>query len=435
MKHRQAFRTSCIAVGAALVVQGTAAAAQDLPVWDTYTYENQVAAMQELIASFKAEHPDVNVNETVRSLDDLSLTLRLAVQAGNGPKVSQVNQGAKDMGTMAKSGLLVPLDDYAEEYGWGAGQSAGLIDRGRWSESGQFGEGPNYGISSLGEIVGLFYNEQILKDAGVTLPIADFEGFLDALQKVKDAGVAPIAMGTAEGNLPLHLYASIFETNISAEDRAPFDDLIYGRGGSWTTEANVKAAKYLQDWAEEGYLLDGYSGISANDAVQLFTAGQAAFLTGGTWYFGDVQNNPDIHFMPFPAPAEVEHPLSVGGVDPGWTITSIASTKEEQDLGASFIQHMVSPETAVVWAKHGYLPATALPEDADVELSGLLKEGISIWDELNADNAIGHYIDWSSPTMLDTVGDNIPLLLAGRQTPEEFAAALDADYQAYLQSQ
>jgi ABC-type sugar transport system, periplasmic component len=422
----------CVAAATAFAGQTSVAAAQDVPVWHSYTYEAQAETMRELIASFVAEHSGVTIDETVRSFDDLSLTLRLALQAGNGPMVTQVNQGAKDMGTMAQAGLLIPLDDYAAKFGWGAGQSAGIIDRGRWSESGQFGEGPNYGISSLGEIVGLYYNEKVLEDAGVALPIENFQGFLDALEKVKAAGVTPIAMGTASGNLPLHLYSALAQSQVDAADRGALDDLIYGRGGDFKTEANMTAAKFLQEWSKNDYLLSGFSGISGDDAVQLFTAGQAAFLTGGSWYFGDVQNNADIHFMPFPAPEGVSHPLSVGGVDMGWTITSLAKSQAEKDLGAEFIQHVVSPAAAVVWARHGYLPATSLPKESDVELSGLLKEAIVIWDDLNANNALGHYIDWASPTMLKTVQDNIVLLMAGRQSPEEFVGKLDADYQAFL---
>ena len=77
---------------------------------------------------------------------------------------------------------------------------------------------------------------------------------------------------------------------------------------------------------------------------------------------------------------------------------------------------------------------TALPADAKVTLTPLLSEGIAMWKTINANDALGHYPDWASPTLLKTIDDNSPHLLAGDQTPEAFVDALDADYQAYLKS-
>jgi raffinose/stachyose/melibiose transport system substrate-binding protein len=58
--------------------------------------------MNDLNAKFEAAHAGVKVERTQRTFDDLALTLKLAVSAGNGPVVTKVNQGAGDMGAMAK---------------------------------------------------------------------------------------------------------------------------------------------------------------------------------------------------------------------------------------------------------------------------------------------------------------------------------------------
>ncbi|MBP0615810.1 extracellular solute-binding protein [Jiella mangrovi] len=410
------------------------ASATDLPVWDDYSYAAQTAVIEALDKKFEAAHPDVTIKRTQRTFEDLGLTLRLAVSAGDGPVVTKVNQGAKDMGAMAQKKLLLPLDEFSKKYDWPARQSESLLARDRWSKDGQFGEGPIYGISGLAEIVGLYYNEQVLKDAGVELPLKTFDDFLAALDKVKEAGQPPIAMGTAKNHLALHLLAGISQAHIDAKSRKQIDDLIYGRGGSWKTDGNLESAKLMQHWAEDGYFYNGFQGISGDDAVQLFIAGQGAFLVSGTWYFGDMQANPNIHFMAIPAPKGVNHPLSVGGVDLAWAITSQAKNDKMKDLAGSYIDYMVSPEAAVEWAKAGYLPSTALPKDADLDVSPLLSEGLEMWKSLNANDAIGHYPDWSTPTMLKTIDDNMPLLLAGQQTPAAFVDKLDADYSSYLAS-
>ena len=65
-------------------------------------------------------------------------------------------------------------------------------------------------------------------------------------------------------------------------------------------------------------------------------------------------------------------------------------------------------------------------------MTSLLTEGIAMWNKLNANNALGHYDDWASPTLLKTFDENTPLLLANSETPEAFVDALDKDYQAYM---
>ena len=47
----------------------------------------------------------------------------------------------------------------------------------------------------------------------------------------------------------------------------------------------------------------------------------------------------------------------------------------------------------------------------------------------------GAYFDWSSPTMLDTLSQNIQLVYAGEMTPEDFTKAVDTDRDAFLAQQ
>ena len=129
-----------------------AAQAQTLVTWDDYTDVGQNAVIEQLNKNFEAAHPGVTINRTARTFDDLSMTLKLAVSAGNGPELTKVNQGAADQGTMVKQKLLLPLDDYVKQYGWDKRFGAGVLARMQWSDSGQFGEGHYYGVSGLGEM-------------------------------------------------------------------------------------------------------------------------------------------------------------------------------------------------------------------------------------------------------------------------------------------
>ena len=421
-----------IAVALGVAVSGTAQA-QTLVVWDDYTDVGQAPVIQQLDKKFEAAHPGVTINQTARNFDDLSMTLKLTVSAGNGPEVTKVNQVAADMGSLVKQHLLLPIDAYIKQYGWDKSQSDSVLARDRWSDTGQFGTGKTYGISGLGEMVGLFYDQKVLTDAGISSPPATYEDLLKDVDAIKAKGLTPFMIGTAKQHLALHMVAGLDQAQMDASKRATLDDLIYGRGGHFNTPEQLKAATQVQTWAKNGDFYDGYSGISGDDAVQLFVAGQGAFLIDGTWYFGQMQANPDIHFMAIPAPAGVKAPLTVGGVDLAWAITSNAKDKAAQDLAAQYIEYMVSPEAANTWAAAGFFPSTKVT-DPSVVKSSLLKEGLAMWQVISQNDSLGHYPDWASPTMLKTYDDNIPHLLAGDMTPQAFVDALDADYQTYLKT-
>lgn len=407
------------------------ALAQSLTVWDDYTPPPQTEVITKLNEQFQAAHPGVTVERTGRSFDDLVLTLKLTLASGEGPIISKANQGAQEMGTMAKQKNLLPVDEYIAKYGWDKRQSDSILARDRWSDKGEFGVGATYGISSLGEMVGLYYNAKVLKDAGIDNPPATLEELAQDIETLKAKGTVPFMIGTAKGNMSLHMFAAVSQAAIGAADRQSYDDLVYGHGGSWNTEANLAAVKQVQDWAAGGDFLDGYQGIAEDDAVQLFISGQGAFLITGTWHLGEMQGNPDIHFMAVPGASGVEHSLVVGGVDLAWTITSNAKDKATQDLAGEYLNFMVSDEAAAAWATAGYLPAAALKADT-VKVPALLGDALAVWNTANASNSLGHYPDWASPTMYKTMSDNLAILLAGGQTPEAFIAAVDQDYQAYM---
>ncbi|MGN6683847.1 MAG: extracellular solute-binding protein [Devosia sp.] len=431
--HRLKAGTAGLAAAALAAGLSGAAQAQTLVTWDDYTDVGQNAVIEQLNKAFVAAHPGVTINRTARTFDDLSMTLKLTVAAGNGPQVTKVNQGAADQGTMVKQKLLLPIDDYVKQYGWDKRFGEGVLARMQWSDSGQFGEGHYYGVSGLGEMVGLFYNQKVLSDAGISAPPKTFEELLADADALHAKGVPAFALGTAKQHIALHMLTGMEQAHIDAANRKALDDVIYGRGGTFKTQAALDAATLMQKWAKEGYFIDGYQGIAGNDAVQLFVAGQGAFLLDGTWYFGDMQANPDIHFMAVPAPAGISKPLTVGGVDLSWSITSNAKDKATQDLAAQYMDYMVSPEAANLWAAAGFFPSSTPTDDSAVK-SPLLKEGLAMWKTITANNALGHYADWASPTMLKTYDDNMPHLLAGDMTPQAFVDALDADYQAYMKS-
>ena len=401
------------------------AAAQSVSVWDQWYRGVENDVVEQLNREFEAEH-GVTVDRTTRPLDDLKITLMLAVEGGEGPDVGNVNQGAPDMGEMVRSGLLLPVDAYAEQYGWFDTFSAGLLTRNRWSDDTQFGEGSLYGVAPQAEIVGVYYNRALYEQAGIDVP-ETFEEFESNLAALRDAGIEPIVYGGLDGWPGIHLYGAIQHLFV---EREYLDDLVYGRGGSWVSDGNAEAARRLVEWVEEGYFIPGFEGIGYDDTWSLFAQNQGAMMITGSWITGEIAHNPDIGFFQMPPLAEHadQVPMLVGGTGIPLAITVNAA---DPDLAARYIDWMVSPRAAELWAEVGFIPAMAVPSGI-IEPDSLQGEILVVWDRVNEADAIGHYLDWATPSMYDTITAAIQELMVGRVTVDGFLQTLDADFQAYL---
>ena len=403
----------------------------DLIFWDS----NNSGELQELVETlaeeFEAQKQGVTVEHQGFETAQLDDQLQRAIQSGEGPDISQINNGENSMGPLVRAGLILPMDDYAEQYGWNNLLSPGLIARNRYTEDGEtIGQGVLWGVSSTAEIVGFYYNKQIFADNGVEIPetFADLEA---AMQTFKDAGVTPLVFGNLDPWPASHLFGEILGTMTTREY---LDGLIYRQGDqSWETDEIKQAAAKLQEWKQNGYLLEGFEGISPDDAVSLFAAGQGAMLMQGSWDAPNVavQMNENAGFFLMPPQEAGGTVLHVGGVGIPYGITENA---ENADLAAEFINFLVSERALELMVEQTALPGQTVPAEM-ITPDTLAGDLYTAWNAANEADAIGHYLDWATPTFYDTLNAELQRLLGDQTTPEAFAQALQADYAGFLAEQ
>jgi raffinose/stachyose/melibiose transport system substrate-binding protein len=428
-----------------LVATSTALALSTLPSWSKHTLaqggnlvfwdSNNSGELQKLVETlaeeFAAQNEGVTVEHQGFETGQLDDQLQRAIQSGEGPDISQINNGENSMGPLVRAGLIVPMDDYAEQYGWNDLLSPGLIARNRYTEDGTtIGEGTLWGVSSTAEIVGFYYNKQIFADNGVEIPetFADLEA---AMQTFKDAGVTPLVFGNLDPWPASHLFGEILGTMTTREY---LDGLIYRQGNkSWETDEIKQAAAKLQEWKQNGYLLQGFEGISPDDAVSLFAAGQGAMLMQGSWDAPNVavQMNENAGFFLMPPQEAGGTVLHVGGVGIPYGITQNA---ENPDLAAEFINFLVSKRALELMVEQSALPGQTVPAEM-IMPDTLAGDLYTAWNAANEADAIGHYLDWATPTFYDTLNAELQRLLGDQTTPEAFAQALQADYARFLAEQ
>ncbi|MEJ5201673.1 MAG: extracellular solute-binding protein [Anaerolineales bacterium] len=393
-----------------------------LVVWDQYARDVESEVMNQINKEFEEAHPGVKIERVVKSFDDLKTTIKLALGQPDGPDVAQVNQG-QDMVAIVAGDLLLPLDDYATKYKWREIFPESLNSRNSATATG-FGQGNLYGMSVTAEFVGVYYNKGMFEKYGWKLPTT-FDEFTKLLADIKAAGETPITFGDLDGWPGIHTFSSVQHVLVDVDY---INNFTYGLNNvSFDIPENREAAKIVQGWAKDGYFTDGFMGIGYDDSLKIYKSGQGALMITGTWAAGEFVTDTDQKFGNFLMPQKtVDTPqLAIGGVGLPFCIRK--GTKNA-DLAAEYINFLVSPRAAQLWAEKGMLPAAPLPADYKVEEGTLLADQVAAWGTLLKSNGIGHYIDWATLTMYDTLNAELQKLFAGETTPEQFTAAIQADY-------
>ncbi len=379
-------------------------------------------ALDQLNRLFEKSHPGVKIKRITKSFGDLVKTDALQLSGSNPPDVSHVNQGLPDMGQLVKAGLLLPLDAYAAKWGWGKRQSASLLAiDGRATSSGQIGRGKLYGISTTGDWVGVFYNKAKLAKLGIALP-KTLAGFEEALATAKSSGETPIMFGNLNKWPGIHEFQSVL---MAIAPKGQVGNTVFGVAGSkWSTPATLRAATMLQKWVKQGYFVEGFSGLTSDDAAVRFQKGEGVFSITGTWKTGDMAKSlgKDVGLMLLPSARANQAPGAVASGGLAWAIPTKAKNRE---LGAEYINFVTSAPAAKVILADGDVPAIVHTGKAPAGVRG---DAVAGWKKLNEANSMAGYMDWATPTFYDTITAAIQDLLGEKITPEEFAKKLDADY-------
>ena len=412
----------------ALTVLATGAVfAQDdvtLTVWDNYTRPAEQEMIETLNAEFQEAHPGVTIVRESYETSDLTNLLPLSLSESSGPDVAMLNQGIANMGSLVQAGLLLPLDAYAEQFGWLERYGEGLHRRNRFTEgAAQFGEGSLYGMSNTAEVVGVYYSKGIFEENGLPVPttLEEFEAVALALI---DAGVTPIAFGSLDGWPAIHEYGAIENAYTTLED---LDGLIFRfEGGTFQNEANVQAAEKLVDWANRGFFSDGFEGMDYDNATTgAFINQEAAMWLTGSWMAGTIAEQMDeatVGFFLLPDEAGSDVPLATGGVGLAY---GIRATSENADLAAEYIDLLTGPRSAELLFGQGYLPAVAV-DPALLTEGTLTADVVAAWEAISANDKVGHYLDWTVP--YDDIVASLQELLGGVITPADFVTNVEAAY-------
>ena len=218
-------------------------------------------------------------------------------------------------------------------------------------------DGHIYGIArDVAEVV-LWYNKPLFEQAGVDpASLATWDGFLAAVQKFKDAGITPLALG-AKDRWPAHFWWSKLVVRLAGQDG--FEAARRGEGDGFAGEAFVKAGEYFLQLAALEPWQEGFEAAAYGDASGYFGDGKAAMHLMGDWDYGVMKDNsaskqgiPDdqLGILPFPT-------IEGGAGDPTDTLGGLSGylfSREASDEAVKFIEWYNSAEVQRKFAEAGY---------------------------------------------------------------------------------
>jgi len=261
MKLKTLFAATCLAA-----LSG-AAFAQDqvtLKFWDNQQTESGLSQyQQEAVKRFEAENPNIKVEVTTIPYPEYQQRLLTAVQGGNAPDVSTLDQIW--VAAFAEAGAIMPLDDQAKA----AGIKPDTFFKGAWDSANY--NGKLWGIPFNVDVWSFsFVNNALLKAAGIDpASMVSFDGLKAAAEKLTDTG---------KGHYGVGLFAHKGEDTVVV-----LDSFIFSNGGkvlddsgkcALTSPEAVGALSFLQSLAP--FAPKGILNASSGDMRELFLNGSLA---------------------------------------------------------------------------------------------------------------------------------------------------------------
>ncbi|MEU3098157.1 extracellular solute-binding protein [Streptomyces sp. NPDC006967] len=188
------------------------------------------------------------------------------------------NWGGGSIKPFVKADLLLPLDGFIEK-------NPDLENKFLPSVfNNAVVDGKPYGVPMRGtQPVLLFHNKTVLADAGVEPP-KTWDELLDAVEKLKDAGVTPIALGGGD-IWPTQMWFQYLFDRIAGPELLA--NALKGDKSAWESADSKKALGVIKELVDAGAFGKNYDSVKYTNggSVQLLASGKAGFELMGSWYY------------------------------------------------------------------------------------------------------------------------------------------------------
>lgn len=281
----------------------------------------------------------------------------------------------------------------------------------------------------------LYYNRKVLADAGIDAAPDTFDGLLDAVAALKDAGVdTPIALA-GQSQWPELMWIEYLADRVGGPDT--FDAVLNGEPDAWSSPEMLEALGLIKQLVDAGAFGDKFGSVvaDANADAALLHTGQAGMLLQGAWVYSsfltdapDFISGGDLGFAGFPAveggkgdPADI-----VGNPANFWSVSASAS-KAQQAAAVKYLNDALFDDDYVAsLVKNGGVPVTT---GAEAQLASSEQAPFLTFAYGMVKDAPSFQLSWDQAlpaSQGQALLSNLSQLFLGQQTPEQFADAMNA---------
>ncbi|HEU0257506.1 MAG TPA: extracellular solute-binding protein, partial [Microbacteriaceae bacterium] len=248
-----------------------------LTVWHYFSTPTQVKLMTDEAKLFEGENPGVTVKNVYVPYNNMDSKLITAAGSQTGPDVVVFNGGDAD--NIENAGALLDISKQWSNYADSSQFPASAIHK---------LDGKVYSVQGYVNLLGLWYNADILKKIGVQPPTTMGELNSDMAKAVK-AGFGGITLsGQPQSQGEFQAYPWLTEAGFS-----------YANPSVKTLAAGLTTA---QQWVKKGYLTGEASTWDQTVPFQKWAAGKIAFAENGNWQIATAKQTAKFTYGVVPLP-------------------------------------------------------------------------------------------------------------------------------------
>ncbi|WP_432154643.1 extracellular solute-binding protein [Streptomyces tricolor] len=389
---------------------GSSSGTTTIEWWNISTTEPTKTVWAGLAKKFEADNPTVKIKIVQLENDAYKSKMTALIASGKLPDIFHT-WGGGVLRQQVDAGLVEDLTDVTKPW------ADGLLPV---AKEPYLMDGKAYGIPFDIGMIGFWYNKALFKKAGISTPPTTWSGFLDAVRRLKAAGITPLALAGKEKwpGMYYWAYLAMRTAGVEALQKA-------SESKDFTGAGFVRAGQHLKELVQlqpfqKGYLGAAYSTPTGQAAT--VGNGKAAMELMGQWapvVEADAGKGlgADLGFFPFP---EVE-----GG---NGKITEVfggggghALRRGAPQAAVDFLKFFASRTTdQELVKKTGVLPVVPAAEAALTDPN--LK---AVQAQLKAATGFQLYLDQAyAPAVGQEINDSVAALIAGSKSPEQAAQSI-----------
>nr|WP_295282795.1 ABC transporter substrate-binding protein [uncultured Blautia sp.] len=366
----------------------SAADTEDVTLWYYWENEGHQQAMNEMIEAYNQSQDQYKMKANYVPFTDFKKQLSIGASANELPDLVLLD--SPDHASYASMGIFADLTGKFDVDSYYEGPVASATY-----------EDALYGVPFGCNCLSLYYNVDMLKDAGIEPPTT-WDELKEAAQALTTESVTGLAFCSLQNE----------------EGTFNFSPWLWSTGATsyeMDSEGGIRALTFIKDLVESGAMSKECINWTQGDVMNQFISGNVAMMVNGPWQIETMRSEaPDLNWDVTLLPKDKEYASVIGGEN----YAVIAGGNEEGAL--NFLTYATEEEQVMtMMEKLGYISA-----DKDIAANQFSDEKDAIYkkfvDQLEYAQARGPLPEW--PEVSDAISLAFNQVMTGEMEPADAAA-------------